>query len=98
MTLDFETLKFVGKQSVIFLSIILVYLLFVLPKDKMINKLIHNNEKVINENSKELSRVASTMEKVSTELTHLNKNQMKLKDGQDDLWKEIVKIKTKNNE
>lgn len=93
MTIDYDMLKFIGKQSVIFISIILVYFLFVMPKDKQIDKLISNNEKIIKENSTELAKVASTMEKVSSELTNLNENQMKLKDGQDDLWKEIVKIK-----
>lgn len=93
MTIDFEMLKFIGKQSVIFLSIILVYILFVKPKDSQIDKLISNNEKIIRENSTQLVKVAATMEKVSSELTNLNENQMKLKDGQDDLWKEIVKIK-----
>lgn len=71
------------------------------------NKLIKNNETLIKENSKELSKMANTMEKVSTELTRLNENQVKsstelstlnenqvkLKDGQDDLWKEIIEIK-----
>lgn len=83
----------IGKESIVFVAIILVYALFVKPKDVQIQELMESNRQIVAENSEQLSNISDTMEKISTELMNINDTQHKLKDGQDELWKEIILIK-----
>lgn len=82
-----------GKESIVFLAIILIWFLFVKPKDEQIKELLESNRLVVSENSETLASISDTMKEISGELTNLNENQVKLKDGQDELWKEIIMIK-----
>lgn len=97
---EVELFQLFGKESITFIAIILVWYLFVKPKDVQLDKkdhqldeLLDNNRKIVSENSETLADISETMEKISSELTTLNVNQSKLKDGQDDLWREIVQLK-----
>ncbi|MFR7272436.1 hypothetical protein ACLVL5_06030 [Streptococcus pneumoniae] len=96
-----EFIQMIGKESIVFVAIFVVYFLFVKPKDehlerkdKQIGELMDLNRQIVDENSETLADISGTMERISSELTSLNENQVKLKDGQDDLWKEIIQIKT----
>lgn len=90
---ELEFFQMVGKESIVFVAIILVYFLFVKPKDIQIQELMESNRQIVSENSEQLANISDTMEKISTELMNINDSQMKLKDGQDELWKEIILIK-----
>lgn len=97
---ELELFNTLGKESIIFLSIILVWYLFVKPKDVQLEKkdtqiteLVETNRVIVRENSEQLGKISITMDKISTELITLNANQNELKDGQDDLWKEVVQLK-----
>ncbi|MDF3555491.1 hypothetical protein LAV92_27885 [Bacillus cereus] len=97
---ELELFNTFGKESIIFVAIILIWLLFVKPKDIQIEKkdaqileLLESNRLVVTENSETLANISDTMKEISGELTNLNENQVKLKDGQDELWKEIIMIK-----
>lgn len=90
---ELELLQFFGKEGVTFLSIILVYLLFVKPKDTHINALMHSNRQIVKDNGEQLGKISVTMDKISTEMQVLAKNQNALKKGQDELWKEVVRLK-----
>ncbi|MFR7304021.1 hypothetical protein ACLVL3_05245 [Streptococcus pneumoniae] len=98
---EMEFIQMIGKESIVFVAIFVVYFLFVKPKDehlerkdKQIGELMDLNRQIVDENSETLADISGTMERISSELTSLNENQVKLKDGQDDLWKEIIQIKT----
>jgi len=90
---EIELFQMIGKESIVFVAIILVYALFVKPKDVQIQELMESNRLIVSENSEQLSNISDTMEKISTELMNINDTQHKLKDGQDELWKEIILIK-----
>lgn len=90
---EMEFLQMIGKESVVFVAIFVVYYLFVRPKDSQINELLETNKQVVQENSETLADISATMEKISCELTNLNDNQVKLKEGQDELWREIIFLK-----
>ncbi|MDR7207608.1 hypothetical protein [Priestia megaterium] len=97
---EMELFQMFGKEGVTFLAIILVYVLFVRPKDMQMDKkdaqiteLVETNRLIVAENSEQLGNISSTLEKISTEMTSLSENQKKLNDGQDELWKEIVYLK-----
>ncbi|WP_324658916.1 hypothetical protein [Bacillus cereus] len=97
---ELELFNMVGKESIVFVAIILIWLLFVKPKDVQLEKkdgqiqeLLESNRLVVTENSETLGNIAETMKGISSELTNLNENQVKLKDGQDELWREIIMIK-----
>lgn len=83
----------IGKESIVFVAIFVIYYLFVRPKDTQINELLDTNKQVVQENSETLADISATMEKISCELTNLNDNQVKLKEGQDELWREIIFLK-----
>lgn len=100
---EVELFNMLGKESIVFVAIILVWYLFVRPKDtqieikdKHITELVETNRTIVRENSEQLSKISGTMEKISTELTTLNDNQHELKDGQDDLWREVVRLKRRD--
>lgn len=90
---ELELFNTFGKESIVFVAIILIWLLFVKPKDEQIKELLESNRLVVSENSETLASISDTMKEISGELTNLNENQVKLKDGQDELWKEIIMIK-----
>ena len=97
---EMELFQMFGKEGVTFLAIILVYFLFVRPKDVQMEKkdahiteLVETNRLIVAENSEQLGNISSTLEKISTEMTSLSDNQKKLNEGQDELWKEIVYLK-----
>lgn len=97
---EVELLDMFGKESITFVAIILVWFLFVKPKDAQIDRkdtqiteLVETNRVIVKENSEQLGKISGTMERISTELIALNENQTQLKDGQDDLWKEVVQLK-----
>mgnify|MGYP001085953200 CR=1 FL=1 len=90
---ELELFNMVGKESIVFVAIILIWFLFVKPKDEQIKELLESNRLVVSENSETLASISDTMKEISGELTNLNENQVKLKDGQDELWKEIIMIK-----
>ncbi|HDR3499652.1 TPA: hypothetical protein QCN48_005111 [Bacillus toyonensis] len=90
---ELELFDVVGKESIVFVAIILIWYLFVKPKDEQIKELLESNRLVVSENSETLASISDTMKEISGELTNLNENQVKLKDGQDELWKEIIMIK-----
>jgi uncharacterized protein YoxC len=48
-----------------------------------------NVTKLVND----VGSISSTMEKIADEMEVLSTNQAKLKDGQDELWKEVVRLK-----
>lgn len=93
---ELDLLAFFGKEGVTFLSIVLVYFLFVKPKDTHIDALMHSNRQIVKDNGEQLGRISVTMEKISNEMTVLSKNQNALKEGQDELWKEVVRLKGEN--
>lgn len=102
---EIELFQMLGKESIVFVAIILVYLLFVRPKDTQLEKkdtqiteLVESNRLIVQENSAELGKIAHTMDRISYELINLNRNQDVLKDGQDDLWREVVQLKNKKGE
>ncbi|MDA1509655.1 hypothetical protein ORN01_25040 [Bacillus cereus] len=90
---ELELFNTFGKESIVFVAIILIWFLFVKPKDEQIKELLESNRLVVSENSETLANISDTMKEISGELTNLNENQVKLKDGQDELWKEIIMIK-----
>lgn len=97
---ELELFNLIGKESIVFVAIILIWLLFVKPKDiqlekkdSQITELVETNRLIVRENSEQLTKVSNTMERISTELITLNANQAELKNGQDDLWKEVVQLK-----
>ncbi|MGE7976683.1 hypothetical protein ACQKOK_28280 [Bacillus cereus] len=90
---ELELFNTFGKESIVFVAIILIWFLFVKPKDEQIKELLESNRLVVSENSETLASISDTMKEISGELTNLNENQVKLKDGQDELWKEIIMIK-----
>ncbi len=90
---ELDLFNMVGKESIVFVAIILIWFLFVKPKDEQIKELLESNRLVVSENSETLANISDTMKEISGELTNLNENQVKLKDGQDELWKEIIMIK-----
>ncbi|WP_353856791.1 hypothetical protein [Bacillus sp. Bos-x628] len=101
---ELEFLQMISKESIVFVAIFVVYALFVKPKDEhierkdmQISELMDLNRQIVDENSETLADISETMERISSELTSLNENQVKLKDGQDDLWKEIILIKRRGN-
>jgi hypothetical protein len=90
---ELELLAMFGKEGVTFVSIILVYLLFVKPKDKHIDELMQSNRQIVEDNGVQLGKISGTMEKISTEMVVLAENQTALKNGQDELWREVVRLK-----
>jgi predicted PurR-regulated permease PerM len=90
---EFQLIQFLSKEGVTLVAIVLVYYLFVRPKDEQIKELVESNKQIVKENGEQLENIAETMEKISAELTHLNANQVKLKEGQDELWREIIQLK-----
>ncbi|MCU4863104.1 hypothetical protein OB981_24010 [Bacillus cereus] len=90
---ELDLFNLLGKESIVFVAIILIWFLFVKPKDEQIKELLESNRLVVSENSETLASISDTMKEISGELTNLNENQVKLKDGQDELWKEIIMIK-----
>ena len=102
---ELDLFNLLGKESIVFVAIILVWLLFVKPKDVQIDKkdgqiteLVETNRVIVKENSEQLGKISETMDKISTELITLNENQHELKSGQDDLWREVVRLKGRGNE
>ena len=94
---EFDLLAMFGKESVTFVSLVLVYLLFVKPKDKMIDELVQSNRQIVKDNGEQLGRISATMEQISDEMQVISKSQYQLKQGQDELWKEIVRLKGEDN-
>ena len=92
---ELELFEVFGKEATALITVVLIYVLFIKPKDKHITDLVDTNRKMVDENSKQLGHIAETMDKISGEMQTLSKNQNELKEGQNELWKEIVKIKTK---
>jgi len=97
---EVEFLATFGKEIVSIATIIVVYFLFIKPKDMQIEKkdeqieeLVETNRFIVSENSAQLGKISHTMDKISSEIGNLSENQKKLNDGQDDLWKEIVRLK-----
>lgn len=97
---ELELFEMLGKESIVFVAIILVWFLFVKPKDiqierkdSQITELVETNRVIVKENSEQLGKISDTMDRISYELINLNANQTELKDGQDDLWKEVVQLK-----
>lgn len=90
---ELELFEMFGKEGVTFLAIILVYVLFVRPKDFQIQELVDANKQIVNENSEQLGNISRIMEKIADEMTTLSENQKKLGEGQDELWREIILIK-----
>lgn len=72
-------------------------------KNKQIETLLETNAELA-DHSKEMATsvtklvsdvgsISRTMEKIADEMTILSKNQTELKDGQAELWKEVVRLK-----
>lgn len=97
---EVELITMFGKEGIALLTVVLIYFLFIKPKDKQvaekdvqITELVETNRVIVKENSEQLGNIAGTLDKVSGELITLNKNQQELKIGQDELWDELVQLK-----
>ncbi|MGY6462289.1 hypothetical protein ACXIUK_23620, partial [Vibrio parahaemolyticus] len=72
---ELELFNTFGKESIVFVAIILIWFLFVKPKDEQIKELLESNRLVVSENSETLANISDTMKEISGELTNLNENQ-----------------------
>lgn len=63
-----------------------------------IRTVVNNQSNHIASVVQDVGRISETMDKISTELQSLSKTQTELKDGQNDLWKEIILLKVDKKE
>jgi hypothetical protein len=54
---------------------------------------MQSNRQIVEDNGVQLGKISGTMEKISTEMVVLAENQTALKNGQDELWREVVRLK-----
>lgn len=97
---ELDLVQTFGKEGVTIVTIILLYFLFIKPKDIQLDKkdtqiteLVEANKLIVSENSEQLGNISKTLEKVASEMTTLSENQKRLGEGQDELWREIILIK-----